>query len=205
MVSENGSILQRSGFRKRLQMYQHGEEEALKNWFVEPLSTISPDAEQVHQTPDLTDYTDDGNEIVKWMGTDYGNAHISYKYAKLVNHHNREETEKNLLRVKLDGINHNISRGARLAVDIYGDRLKKSSDDSVKDELTVQDSQQDREKTGRDTASAQVKDEYLSGAYYVKGISYHYNASAESRQRFSTVMLLSRRSWLPEPKMENKI
>ena len=205
MVSENGSILQRSGFRKRLQMYQHGEEDALKNWFVEPLSTVSLDAEQVHQTPDLTDYTDDGNEIVKWMGTDYGNAHISYKYAKLVNHHNREETEKNLLRVKLDGINHNISRGARLAVDIYGDRLKKSSDDSVKDELTVQDSQQDREKTGRDTASAQVKDEYLSGAYYVKSISYHYNASAESRQRFSTVMILSRRSWLPEPKMENKI
>ena len=79
------------------------------------------------------------------MGTDYGNAHISYKYAKLVNNHNREETDKNLLRVKLDGINHNISRGARLAVDIYGDRLKKSSDDSVKDELTVQDSQQDRE------------------------------------------------------------
>ena len=205
MVSENGSILQRSGFRKRLQMYQHGEEDALKNWFVEPLSTVSLDAEQVHQTPDLTDYTDDGNEIVKWMGTDYGNSHISYKYAKLVNHHNREETEKNLLRVKLDGINHNISRGARLAVDIYGDRLKKSSDDSVKDELTVQDSQQDREKTGRDTASAQVKDEYLSGAYYVKSISYHYNASAESRQRFSTVMILSRRSWLPEPKMENKI
>jgi hypothetical protein len=205
MVSENGSILTRSGFRKRLQMYQHGEEDALKNWFVEPLSTISPDAEQVHQTPDLTDYTDEGNEIVKWMGTDYGNSHISYKYAKLVNHHNREETEKNLLRVKLDGINHNISRGARLAVDIYGDRLKKASDDSVKDELTVQDSQQDREKTGRDTASAQIKDDYLSGAYYVKSISYHYNAAAEPRQRFSTVMMLSRRSWLPEPKMENKI
>jgi hypothetical protein len=205
MMSENGSILKRSGFRKRLQMYQHGEEEALKDWFVEPLSTVSPDGEQVHQTPDLTDYTDEGNEVVKWMGTDYGNSHLSYKYAKLVNHHNREETEKHLMRVKLDGINHNISRGARVAVDIYGDRLKRASDDSTKDELIVQDSQQDRDKTGRDTASAQIKDEYLSGAYYVKSIEYHYNAMAEPRQKFSTVMMLSRRSWLPEPKMENKI
>jgi hypothetical protein len=205
MISENGSILQRSGFRKRLQMYQHGEEEALKDWFVEPLSTVSSNGDQVHQTPDLTDYTDDGNEIVKWMGTDYGNSHLSYKYAKLVNHHNREETEKNLLRVKLDGINHNISRGARVAVDIYGDRLKRASDDAAKDELAIEDSQQDPEKTGRDTMSALIKDEYLSGAYYVKSISYHYNAAAEPRQSFSTVMMLSRRSWLPEPKMENKI
>ena len=205
MVSENGSILQRSGFRKRLQMYQHGESEALKDWFVEPLSTTSPDGETVHQTPDLTDYTEAGNDIVKWMGTDYGNSHLSYKYAKLVNHHNREETEKNLLRVKLDGINHNISRGARVAVDIYGDRLKKANDDSLKDDFDFGDNQKDRENTGRDTASAQIKDDYLSGAYYVKSITYHYNAAAESRQKFSTVMMLSRRSWLPEPKMENKI
>lgn len=205
MIGENGEILKRSGFRKRLQMYQHGEEKALKNWFVEPLSTVSTDGEQTHQVPDLKDYTDEGNEIVKWMGTDYGNSHLSYKYAKLVNHHNREETQKHLLRVKLDGVNHNIDRGSRVAVNIYGDRIKSASDDSVKDDNQVQNSQQDRASENGKTASAQIKDEYLSGAYYVKGISYHYNAGAEPRKRFSTVMLLSRRSWFPEPKMENKI
>lgn len=203
MLSENGDVLKRSGFRKRLQMYQHGETDALKNWFVEPLSTVSTDGEQVHQTPELTDYTDEGNEIVKWMGTDYGNSHLSYKYSKLVNHHNREETCKHILRVKLDGVNHNVSRGSRVAVDIYGDRLKRASNDSFKDDFAADNSQQDREPKGRDTASAQIKDEYLSGAYYVKGISYHYNGTAEPRKRFSTIMMLSRRSWLPEPKMEN--
>lgn len=204
MLSENGDILKRSGFRKRLQMYQHGEDQALKNWFVEPLSTVSSNGELVHQTPELTDYTDEGNEVVKWMGTDYGNSHLSYKYARLVNHHNREETCKHILRVKLDGINHNIGRGSRIPVDIYVSRLKKASDDSLRDDLTENDSQKDSEINSRETSSAQVKDEYLSGAYYVKSISYHYNVMADPRKRFSTVMLLSRRSWLPEPKMENK-
>ena len=83
--------------------------------------------------------------------------------------------------------------------------MKKANDDSLKDDFDFGDNQKDRENTGRDTASAQIKDDYLSGAYYVKSITYHYNAAAESRQKFSTVMMLSRRSWLPEPKMENKI
>lgn len=204
MIGENGAILKTSGFRKRIQLYQHGEADALKKWYVEPLSTASPDGKAIHQTPELEDYTREENGIVKWMGTDYGNSHPNYKFAKLQNHHNCKETEKHLLRVKLDGINHNIDRGSRVAVDIYSTRLKKANDDAFNDELNSNDSQRDPNVVSGETAAAQIKDEYLSGAYYVKSVQYHYNALGEDSQKFSTVMLLSRRSWLPEPKMENK-
>jgi len=201
LVGENGEILNTEGFRKTAFIYKHGETAPVNKWFVEPISNLSNDLTETHQTPDLTDYTD--NTVVKWMGIDYGNAHSSYKFAKLINKHNRFETEKTALHVTINSFNNNIIRGSRVRVNIYGTRTKAISDDLLKDELPSESRQFSGNPNTDNSASAEILDDQLSGFYYVKEISYQYNPRGNSNNlRFSTKMVLSRRNWKPEQKME---
>jgi len=203
LVGENGSVLKREGFKKKVQFYQHGEASPVKDWFVEPLSKPSNDGELTYPKPELTDYTQ--NYVVKWMGTDYGNSHANYKFAKLINSHNREDISRTELKVKLVGMNNNVARGSRVIVKIYSDQIKKVGLENAKDELDAKSTASDLEDKATAKGSLMYEDEYLSGAYYVKSITYHYNSQADVRNsRFSTTMILTRREWLPEPKMELK-
>jgi hypothetical protein len=200
MISDNGEILKEEGFRKRVIMYRHGETDPVKNWFVEPISSARSESGSVHQTPLLDDFVK--NDVVKWMGTDYGNSHPNYKFAKLINTHNRLETEKNMLQIELPGFNHNIARGSRVAVAIYSTRYKQMIDDTTQDDKSSTNSQRNDTTSNQDGGMAtEILDKYLSGFYYVKEITYHYEI-IKPTGRFTTRMMLSRRSWIPEPKME---
>jgi hypothetical protein len=199
MIGDNGDILKTEGFRKRVVLYRHGEDSPVKNWFSEPISEPSPDGVTAYQAPELTDYLE--NDIVKWMGTDYSNAHDNYKFAKLLNTHNRIEAEKNVLKVKLPGFNHSITRGSRLKVDIYDTRSKKIMDGSLEDDMAVDDSQK-IEGTNSAKMTDLILDKYLSDTYYVKEIIYRYDVQRPEKS-FSTELILCRRNWVPEPKMEN--
>jgi len=201
LIAENGNVLKNTGFRKRVQLYQHGEESPVKDWFVEPLSKPSNNGELAYPKPELTDYTE--NSIVKWMGTDYGNSHANYKFAKLINSQNRADISRTELKVKLVGMNHNVARGSRVIVKIYSDQVKKIGDEVAKDGFDNKSTKTDLEDTGSARGSVMYEDEYLSGAYYVKNIVYDYNIKDSSTSsRFSTTMILTRREWKPEPKME---
>ena len=199
VMGENGGVLKRSGFRKKVKFYQHGEQNPVKDWFVEPISKPSNNGVLGYPKPELTDYTE--NAVVKWMGTDYGNSHANYKFARLLNSHNCEDIEKTTLKVKLAGVNHNIARGSRIIVKIYSSQLRQIGLKTAADDLTKVDNKAEKIDSN---ARGQVfyEDEYLSGAYYVKSIVYDYGTKPDSHSSFSTTMILTRREWLPEPKMK---
>jgi hypothetical protein len=201
MIGENGDILKNNGFRKRIFIYKHGETDPLNTWFVEPLSEASANGVSVYQLPDLQDYID--NDVVKWMGTDYNNAHSNYKFAKLLNNHNLVESNKNALLVKLPGFNHNILRGSRVKVNIFSTRIQQTSHDKVQNDLAEPGDSQKSEDPMESRASAEILDTYLSDTYYVKSIDYHYNTQ-DPEYKFTTTMILGRKNWVPEPKVENK-
>jgi hypothetical protein len=199
MIGENGDVLNRDGFRKRVMLYTHGEEQALKDWFSEPLSQVSPDGSSLYQRPELSDYLE--NPIVKWMGTDYKNAHINYKFAKIINTHNRLEAEKNALRVKVPGFNMGILRGSRIKVEIYSARTKRALDQSMSDDKS-QTNSQEIENGAQSSATDLLIDPNLTDTYYVKELVYTYNPS-QSGSAFTTEIILSKRNWLPNQLMEN--
>ena len=199
MIGENGDVLNRDGFRKRVMLYTHGEDQALKDWFSEPLSQVSPDGSSLYQRPELLDYLE--NPIVKWMGTDYKNAHINYKFAKIINTHNRLEAEKNALRVKVPGFNMGILRGSRIKVEIYSARTKRALDQSMSDDKS-QTNSQEIENGAQSSATDLLIDPNLTDTYYVKELVYTYNPS-QSGSAFTTEIILSKRNWLPNQLMEN--
>lgn len=201
MISETGSILKRDGFRKRVMLYTHGEESALKDWFSEPLSQASPDGESLYQKPELDDYLE--NPVVKWMGVDYKNTHINYKFAKIINTHNRLEADKNALKVKLPGFNMSILRGSRVKVEIYSTRMKQALDQSKLDQTDLP-TRQKSDNPGSSNLTDLVLDSNLTDTYYVKEITYTYTPGSE-KTGFTTELILSKRNWLPNPKMENII
>lgn len=201
MLGDNGRILKNSGFRKRIFLYRHGETDPVKNWYAEPLSTPDDGSGKIHQTPELEDFVN--NDVVKWMGTDYGNSHSNYKFAKIVNSHNQEETEKNQLRIVVPGFNQNIIRGSRVRVNIFADTKKRINDNTAHG-LENDNNQTVTELPAGSTATVEVLDKYLSDFYYVKHINYYYGgASMKYDNNFTTEFILSRRSWMPEPKLEN--
>lgn len=201
MLGENGEILKLDGFKKGVILYRHGEESPVKTWFSEPLSQPSPDGLSVYQKIELEDYAE--NPVVKWMGTDYLNAHTNYKFAKIINTHNRFEAEKNMLKVKLPGFNMNVLRGSRIRVDIYASRSKKSYDESRNDDKNPTDSQKMQDPS-KSSMTDLVLDTNLSDTYYVKEIVYKYSPTHPGTA-FTTEMILGRRNWIPAQIMENKV
>lgn len=199
MISETGAILKRDGFRKRIMLYSHGEEDAVKDWFAEPISQVSPDGLSEYQRPELEDFTE--SSIVKWMGIDYKNTHPNYKFAKVINTHNKAEADKNALRVKLPGFNMNVIRGSRVKVEIYSTRLKTAIDESLQDDKNLP-SRQKSENPESSRITDLIIDPNLTDTYYVKEIKYSYSPNrTNERSAFSTELILSKRNWIPNPKM----
>ena len=201
LIGDNGEILKYEGFRKRMVSYKHGEANPLLTFFVEPISSQSTGDDSQYQKPQI-DYIVN-SEVVKWMGIDYSNTHIHYKFAKLLNYHNRLENEKTLLRVKLNGFNQNIVRGSRLPV-----QLVKSKEATLNASVLSDDATSGTTpivKFGNSTGiDPEALDPYLSGYYYVKEISYHFNGLSKERSAYTTELILSRKNWIPEPKLETQ-
>lgn len=203
LTGENGAILKNSGFRKRVFVYKHGQQNPVLNWFVEPLSNQDDPAGPVHQTPVLADFVN--TETVKWMGSDYGNTHLNYKFAKLINHHNKLETEKNTLIVELNGFNQAVVRGGKVEVRIYGTRMKAINDNRLQeDKQKVNDDTRNNDIGNIRPSNPEILDRYLSDSYYVKEIEYMYDGFNHEIP-FKTKLVLSRRSWFPEPLLENNL
>lgn len=180
--------------------------------FLEPLtSTVTNDGKKP-QTVEIPEYVgsadnpNDGPAVATgvWSGIDYGNAHAAYKFAELLNSHNRLETEKNLLRVTLRGFSVNVLRGSRVKVELYKDKVSAllgktmASDeetDVVLDDIDTGIPQID------DFPQTGIRDNALSDFYYVKSVSHSYIDGT-----FSTELTLARRHWLlPLAKKDVKV
>jgi hypothetical protein len=107
------------------------------------------------------------------------------------------ETEKTMLRIELNGFNQNVVRGSRVMVNIFKTPFEIISDNRAKDDDLNQENLKSND--GKESSIAtEIIDDYLSSFYYVKEISYHFS-STDPTVPFTTVMLLSRRSWKTEP------
>lgn len=193
-ISENGDVLRIESFKKRVKWYAHDDK--LLDFFVEPISDKVAEGSTVHQTPELTDFTQ--SEVVKWIGIDYNNAHSNYKFARVINMHNEKELEKNMLKVVLHGVNFSVPRGSRVKVNIFNDAYSAIT-------LAAQDTDDERnplkDKNGKTPTGmmGEYLDERLSDFYYVKDVISRYRAFQGSTQLMSTEMILSKRNWQPAP------
>lgn len=212
LIGHHGEVLISNALRKHAYWYDHGknsnkDEPDSKNFidhFTEPLTTPTANDGLAPHTVTIPDYANAESAVGAWMGVNYSNAHGSYKYARLVNEHNLLETEKNMLKITLDGFSTNILRGSRVAVAIYLDRrtaMRAATARSKEEKINeAADLAQSVEPDGDNNAAAQVLDRSLSGFYYVKSIKYTYLGG-----KFYTDMILARRHWLlPRPKNEIK-
>lgn len=215
LMSNHGEILQRNSLRKYAYWYEHGlnandkgkpDDSNLIVHFVEPLTSPTENDAKAPQTTTIDQFRNAESTVGVWSGAHYGNAHKSYKFAEMLNHHNRLETEKNMLRLKLVGLNKNIIRGARVAVEIcvdktfsaQGEVLKNDSDTENQEERTNQ--APTNEAAGR-TGPGLYPDKFLTDFYYVKSIKYSF-----VNGEFETELMLSRRHWLlPQPGFEPKV
>ena len=211
MISSHGEVLVNNGLRRTVYWYDHGGNSETKEsdadfvnfieHYAEPLTTAAGSDGQSPHTVILDEYANSDSIVGEWRGIDYGNAHEQYKFAHIVNDHNLKETQKNMLKIRLDGLNANIIRGSRVAVAIFLQR-EAAANAAVARKENSEEFDPASIETGNpiydQNMAAEFYDKGLSGFYYVSSISYTYLDG-----KFETEMLLARRHWiLPRPKNE---
>ena len=190
-ASQNGNILQLESFRKRVQWYSHGDKNL--EFFVEPISDLKPENGTEHQTPTLDDFTD--NDVTKWIGVDYGNAHTNYKFARVINMHNERELSKNTLKVDVGTINYSVPRGSRVKVNIFNSRTEDMEKRSMESDIA-------KPMPRTNSATDEVLDERLSDFYYVKDVVMRYRG-IDPDEPMVTELTLTKRNWKPAPEKKN--
>ena len=182
VVSNNGDVLRRDAFRKRVYWYDSAQKKPL-NFFTEPLSTTETLTGSEYQAPIPTDLAT--TQVKKWLGFEFGNAHKNNKFAQSINFHNMVEMDKSQLHVELNSLNPTIVRGSRVPVAIYNetyfDALKKAAMGKI-DQISDA------------TNYMYYIDDMLSDVYYVKDIVYRYQVMRKPMP-FSTEMVLAKRNW----------
>lgn len=193
LISDQGSILKGSGYKKQIYYYDHveaDESKKFKSFFVAPTNT-SGLSEKVILQPENEGLAEIGNK--KWTGINYGNTHEHWQAARIYNSHNLKEIEKINLRIALKGINFQVIRGMAIPLIItsrLGDQIRKEFDLTV--EGVPNPENQD--------ILAEVPDKQLTGNYYVKGARYTYDPT--DSHIFITELFLARREWQPS---KNKV
>jgi len=197
LVSEQGAILKREGYKKRIFYYDHLKSgakpiEKFKDFFMSPLKSIDRSQDQ-YLVPIEKSLAE--NEIKKWMSIDYGNTHTEWNAARLLNSHNLKELEKIKLKVTLDDINFQVIKGFTVPILIsvqQAELLLKVSDPT--------DTQKSKSPDEESALTRQSVDGQLSGYYYVSGAKYHYDRL--HRNGLYTELFLARREWAPSKKID---
>ena len=192
MTSNHGEILSNQNYKKSI--IWHDREYYLENktqieHFVEPLSDKTIDSTiTTYQKPKLETFINK-EKSTRWLGIDYNNGHVNYKFSKLLNIHNLDEFNKNYLVVVIPGVNQSIIRGAKILVEI----VKLVAPENAANIPDGNFGNQANAKTGQ----VEEVDLYLTGPYVVKEVKYLYNSFATASEiRYSTQLTLVRREWV---------
>lgn len=196
LISDQGAIIKKQGYKKHIYYYDHlkagsNPKEKFKDFFMTPLKSI--DRSQQHFLVP-TEISLAENEIKKWMNIDYGNNHVEWNAARLINAHNIKELDKIKLKVSLNNINFQAIRGFVVPVYVTVQEAEKVFKSSNRDE------DQDVKRPEKDKLSKQTIDAQLSGYYYISGAKYHYDVSHPNG--LYTELFLARREWKPSKKTE---
>jgi len=193
LISDQGAVLKRDGYKKKIYYYDHFEPVEVKNgklnkfkeFFVAPTNTPNlPDSSML--IPDDEGMEEVGNK--KWMNINYGNTHEHWNAARVFNSHNLKELEKIKLRVLLKGVNFQVIRGMTIPVLLtssLGEKIRKETDPTGEDQID----------TNSQKMEGEVLDSQLTGWYYVKEARYTFDPTDE--HSFYTELILARREWTP--------
>ena len=202
------NVVEVFGYKRDVQYYDHGEEEKLKQFTLESLTSedlkpiesplrgryggegdIRVELERKHKYTGRQFYSDDATSR---------NTHLNFNYSVLHNFHNRAELEKLQLVVDLGGSNMALYRYQKIPVIIYEHDITRkmaTSEKDIKLEKTGMNEghfdgakPDDRENEARATAKI---NNFLSGTYLIGKITYIYNLDEGMKQRLH----LYRREW----------
>lgn len=192
LVSNHGEIIKRQGYKKNIYYYDHlrkanEPKQKFIDFFMTPLKSIDRNQESflIPNEESLAE-----NRIKKWMNIDYGNAHPEWNAARLTNSHNLKELEKVKLRVVLDNVNYQVSRGFMIPILVtvrQAEKILKSGEAPPPEEGDV-------------NLKNESPDSQLSGFYYVIGTKYHFDRL--NPNGFQTELLLARREWNPSKTLD---
>lgn len=191
LITENGEILVKEGFKKRIYYYDTSLNEEdpvdkLVDFYVKPIKSnitkgrsrdLSPENESLKNT-----------ESREWINIQYPNMHKNYVAADAINSHNISELNKIKLKTITDGINYNTTRGMRVPVAIY--------ENDVDNEYSKAWGFEQDKANQTQALKESVYNEFLSGIYYSIGNKHVY----EKGGNFRTELLLAKRDWIPNPK-----
>ena len=192
--SRHGEVLAQNNFRKNMVIHNRKhylDNKEMLSFFVEPnTKKANPeDKNNVYQKPKLETFEKEAT--TKWLGVDYSNSHKDYKWAKLLNMHNRSELKKNWLNATVASFGNFLIKGSKVAVTI----MKPSSENPAN---TATDPNFPNFKSAPADARKEAVDLYLTGAYYVSGIKFKYDAmAADPILKWNTDLVLARREWIP--------
>jgi hypothetical protein len=194
LVSAQGDVLKNQGYKKEIYYYDHLKKadtprDKFINFFMAPLRSQDRDT-STFLIPEEQSLAE--NKIKKWMNIDYGNTHIHWNAARVINNHNLKELEKIKLKVVLNNINFQAIRGFMIPVAItiqQAEKILKSTEsgDEANQKANV-----------RTNLNDQAIDEQLTGYYYISGAKYHYDALHPNG--LYTELFLARREWRPSKK-----
>jgi hypothetical protein len=192
LLSDQGQILKSNGYKKQIYYYDYtiNAEPADKfvDFFVAPNNSDGLPESQI-LIPENEGLDEVG--LKKWTNIEYGNAHPQWNFSRVQNDMNLKELEKIQLKVTLNGINAQVTRGSVIALIItqrVAQQLRKEFD---------QENPEKTNETSRKT-SDETPDLQLTGKYWVKGAKYYYDGQT---QKFETELILSRREWVESKKI----
>ena len=194
LLSDHGKILKTQGYKRKIYYYDSVKKskdpsENFVDFYIEPTKSLDRDQSQYL-------ISDDENLasnllVKKWMDILYGNTHKEWNSSRLINTHNHNELDKLKIKVKLNHINFQVSKGYAVPVYIsirYAEKLFKAGPSEA--ELSAKS-----EKLG-----AELPDKQLTGHYFLSGAKYHYDSL--DKNGLFTELFLSRREWQPSKIIE---
>jgi len=192
LISDQGQILKSNGYKKQIYYYDHvlnaEPAERFVDFFVAPNNSGGTLKSQI-LLPENEGLDEVG--LKKWTNIEYGNTHPQWNLSRIQNDLNLKELEKIQLRVTMNGINVQVTRGSVISVIVtqrVAQKLRKEFDQ--KDPGKTLDN---NEKLGDESPDLQ-----LTGKYWVRAARYFYDGAS---QKFETELLLSRREWLESKKI----
>jgi len=223
LKNNSGATWLKNGYKRYAQWLNVGAKDIeYQQAFADPLTTPGAENDFIllkGRRSDVDFYKTQSK--YKWMGKqssilEKGNVHDNYCYSKVLNHQNIEEISKTILEVEISGMNFYLYKYMRIPVTIYEsgnpkneelmrgrntalgesnkntDEMNNSTMASLQGPLTPVSTDEE----GTPTQKDQIKNEYLSGYYVIKGMKILYRPG----EPIVTKLTLSRREWPIPPK-----